>query len=72
MLIGMYSTPDVVIPIDSKGHHSLTVTLTDNQHCSFVISANTKVILPNAEHKEHDDHATDEPEIELGRLEVRP
>lgn len=72
VLIGMYSTPDVVIPIASQGHHSLAVTLTDNQHCSFDISASTMVELPNTEHKDHGAHATDESEIELGRLEVRP
>ena len=70
-LIGMYTVPDVVIPIYEKGHHTLTATLTDNNHCSFDIS--TSIMVELGSHRgERGEHATHELEIELGRLDVRP
>lgn len=76
-LQGMYLVPEALVSATEPGEHTLMVTLTDNSHCEYPISAMTTVTLETSsddEQMSEDGHSHDEQTEDVGLmfLEVNP
>ncbi len=71
-LQGMYTQPQITVPLDTSGEHQIMATLSDNQHCDYNVHAMTAVTVEGG-HEDDQEHTHEEGEdILLGSLEVHP